>query len=340
MQFLSIIIPVYKVEPYLRECLDSITASELDCWEAILIDDGSPDGCPQICDEYAAKDKRFQVIHQQNAGVAAARNAGLDIAKGEWIWFVDSDDLVDMRPMGDLVTWLQEHHDADLVMFGLNTFKDNETLVLRNSGLQFTVDGLPFSDVNISIEGDIHFPVDKNKFLLENVIFHHQRLWYRRELLNQYELRFTKGVRLAEDLELMYKYMTLCQPPVKINNRLYYYREREGSATQNDTYRMKAVEDLQIVLSNLAEWIRKYNVKAEPWLDFRIMKLFQNLLYSGSLVRGLDTKELQTVVRNILASYRQLRFPFVTKLKYKLADNDVRLYFLLNRAFIRCKKLI
>ena len=97
--FLSIIIPVYKVEPYMRECLDSIAASELDCWEAILIDDGSPDRCPHICDEYAAKDKRFRVIHQENAGVAAARNVGIDIAKGEWIWFVDSDDVVDMRPV-------------------------------------------------------------------------------------------------------------------------------------------------------------------------------------------------------------------------------------------------
>ena len=86
--FLSIIIPVYKVEPYLRECLDSVAASPSDCWEAILVDDGSPDGCPQICDEYAAKDKRFRVIHQKNAGVAAARNAGLDVAQGQWCWFI------------------------------------------------------------------------------------------------------------------------------------------------------------------------------------------------------------------------------------------------------------
>ena len=331
MQFLSIIIPVYKVEPYLRECLDSITASELDCWEAILIDDGSPDGCPQICDEYAAKDKRFQVIHQQNAGVAAARNVGLDMAQGEWVWFVDSDDVVDMRPVVDMVTWLQGHHDVDLVVFDLNTFKDNES---DNKEVRVKV------NVSVSVERDVDVPVDKNIFLLENVIFHHQRLWYRRDIIEKYLIRFTMGVRLAEDLELMYKYMTLCRHPVKIDTTLYYYRVREGSATQNSTYRAKAVEDLQIVIGSLAEWIRKYNVKPEAWLDLRIMKLFQNLLYSGSLVRGLDIKGLQTVVRNILASYRVLHFPFVTKPKYKLADNDVRLYFLLNRAFIRCKKLI
>ena len=109
--FLSIIIPVYKVEPYLRECLDSIAVSSSDCWEAILIDDGSPDDCPQICDEYAARDNRFRVIHQKNGGVSSARNAGLDNARGEWIWFVDSDDIVDMRQVEWMQQWLEEHKD-------------------------------------------------------------------------------------------------------------------------------------------------------------------------------------------------------------------------------------
>ncbi|MDR2409141.1 MAG: glycosyltransferase, partial [Bacteroidales bacterium] len=95
MTVLSIIVPVYKVEPYLRRCIDSILAQTFTDFECILIDDGSPDGCPAICDEYAEKDKRIMVIHQENEGVSAARNAGLDIAKGEWIGFVDSDDWCD-----------------------------------------------------------------------------------------------------------------------------------------------------------------------------------------------------------------------------------------------------
>lgn len=330
--FLSIIIPVYKVEPYLRECLNSIAASDQNCWEAILIDDGSPDGCPQICDEYAANDKRFRVVHQGNAGVAVARNAGIDIAKGEWIWFVDSDDLVDMRPVGDMVTWLQEHHDADLVMFDLNTFKDNESDIKEVR-----------VKVNVSVEGDVDVPIDKNKFLLENVIFHHQRLWYRRELLNQYELRFTRGVRLAEDLELMYRYMTLCQHPVKIDITLYYYRVREGSATQNSTYRAKAVEDLQIVLDTLAEWICKYDIKPEPWLNLRIKMLFQNFLYSVSqindnskvIVNFNNKVNIQKRVREIIADYRSLGFPFVSNVKYQLARWNVKIYNILNNLYLK-----
>ena len=92
---ISIIVPVYKVEQYLRRCLDSVQNQIFTDWECILIDDGSPDNSGQICDEYAQKDERFRVIHQENAGVSAARNAGLDSAKGEWIGFVDSDDWIE-----------------------------------------------------------------------------------------------------------------------------------------------------------------------------------------------------------------------------------------------------
>lgn len=95
MSKLSIIVPIYNVEKYLLRCLDSIAAQTCRSFEAILIDDGSPDGCGRICDAYAAKDPRFTVIHQENRGVSAARNAGLQIAKGEYVGFVDPDDFID-----------------------------------------------------------------------------------------------------------------------------------------------------------------------------------------------------------------------------------------------------
>lgn len=94
MHLISVIVPVYKVEEYLRECVDSIISQTYRNLEIILVDDGSPDNCPAICDEYAEKDKRIIVIHQQNGGLSAARNAGLDIASGEFICFVDSDDVL------------------------------------------------------------------------------------------------------------------------------------------------------------------------------------------------------------------------------------------------------
>ena len=338
---LSIIIPIYKVEPYLRECLDSVAASPLDCWEAILIDDGSPDGCPQICDEYAAKDKRFRVIHQKNAGVAAARNAGLDAARGQWCWFVDSDDVVDMRPVGSMVEWLKKHPQTDLVMFGLATFRDGEAPSLRPSMSTPFIGEVPFSS-----------EASKNGFLIQHICYHHQRLWYRRRgwrydsTINvdgtaierqQEPIRFTQGIRVAEDLEFQYKYLTRCQHPVKMDVVLYYYRLRETSVTGDAVYRQRAVEDLPVVLKNLATWTRENDVKAEPWYDYRIMKLLQNLLYSASLVQNLDTRDFQRTIRDVVAVYKRLGFPFVHNKKIRLATWSVKAYFLFNKYYLKLK---
>lgn len=92
MPFVSIIVPVYKVEDYLRQCVDSILSQNLDSFELILVDDGSPDGSGAICDEYAEKDARVKVIHKENGGLSSARNAGIDASCGEYIIFLDSDD--------------------------------------------------------------------------------------------------------------------------------------------------------------------------------------------------------------------------------------------------------
>ena len=90
---ISVIIPVYKVEDYLTACVESVLAQTYQTFEIILVDDGSPDNCPQMCDEFAARDSRIRVIHKPNGGLSSARNAGIDGAKGEYLAFLDSDDL-------------------------------------------------------------------------------------------------------------------------------------------------------------------------------------------------------------------------------------------------------
>ncbi len=100
---ISIIVPVYKVEPYLRKCLDSIVNQTYRNLQIILVDDGSPDNCGKICDEYAARDRRIEVIHQENGGVSAARNAGLNLADGDYIGWVDSDDWIEPGMYGYLL---------------------------------------------------------------------------------------------------------------------------------------------------------------------------------------------------------------------------------------------
>ena len=106
----SVIVPIYKVEPYLAQCVDSIINQTYKNLEIILVDDGSPDNCPKMCDEYAKIDSRIVVIHKENGGLSDARNAGLDICKGEWITFVDSDDWIAINSIEQLLHFAQDNN--------------------------------------------------------------------------------------------------------------------------------------------------------------------------------------------------------------------------------------
>ncbi|MCD8354636.1 MAG: glycosyltransferase [Clostridiales bacterium] len=115
MPKISFIVPVYGVEKYIHQCVDSILGQTYTDFELILVDDGSPDNCPQICDEYAAKDARVTVIHKKNAGVSEARNTGIDAASGEWAYFVDSDDWIELDACEKLMRDA-EQTGADCIM--------------------------------------------------------------------------------------------------------------------------------------------------------------------------------------------------------------------------------
>ena len=111
---ISVIVPVYNVEPYLRKCLDSILAQTYRNLEILVIDDGSTDGSGRICDEYAGRDERIKVFHTENHGLSCARNLGLDNANGEWIGFVDSDDWIEPDMYEVLLPWAGKTATADV----------------------------------------------------------------------------------------------------------------------------------------------------------------------------------------------------------------------------------
>lgn len=320
--FISIIVPVYNVERYLRACLDSIARLSAVTWEAILVDDGSTDRSGTICDEYAGREPRFRVVHQQNAGVSAARNAGLETARGEWIWFVDSDDTI--NPDFEIVN-PEVMERADYVMFDMRKFNDGEGV--KPIGHQFCV----CRDDRLS----------KNDFLCKWQCNHHQRLFYKKTLvmieIHHQRLAFSEGIRVGEDLEFQYKYLTRCQHPTRLNAVLYNYRLREGSATQDLGYRKKNVEDLPKVLQHLLDWCKEEKVKPEPWLELRIRQMFQNLLYSASLAENVNLKNLQSTVRRLFDTYREQGFTFPLTAKMKLAHWNVKAYFLLNRVYLKLK---
>lgn len=122
---ISVIVPVYKIEKYLDICVQSILAQSYTDFELILVDDGSPDNCPQMCDAYSEKDRRVKVIHKINGGLSDARNVGISLAKGDWITFIDSDDYVSQNYLEEL--WkLKNKYNADISVTGICTFYDGD----------------------------------------------------------------------------------------------------------------------------------------------------------------------------------------------------------------------
>ena len=222
----SIIIPVYKVEKFLTRCLDSVLGQTLKEIEIILVDDGSPDNCGNICDEYAAKDKRVIVIHKKNAGVSAARNSGLEVASGEFVGFVDSDDYVAATMFEDMYRQAVLA-DAEMAMcqFAI-TDGATDQLVHRSSSDDFNV--LKFDNKKaFELIADFSRPV---QVTVRNKLF-------KRELIQN--LRFDTSKRMAEDLEFLMRAMFKSKTIVYVPYVLYaYYAQREGAATYNAGHSM------------------------------------------------------------------------------------------------------
>lgn len=129
----SIIVPIYKVEKYLNKCIDSIVNQTYNNLEIILVDDGSPDNCPKICDEYAKKDNRIKVVHKQNKGVSSARNTGLDISTGDYIMFIDGDDYIELNMIECMLKNMFDNN-VDIVICNINyVFKEKEFIKYNES---------------------------------------------------------------------------------------------------------------------------------------------------------------------------------------------------------------
>ncbi len=135
MPKVSVIIPVYNVEPYLERCLDSVLNQSLTDWEAICVDDSSPDRCPEILERYAAKDKRFVVVHKENGGVSIARNTALDMAKGDFLFFMDSDDFLHPQTF-EICVYQAERDNSDMVAYTYNRAYRTWTIVRHFLGIK------------------------------------------------------------------------------------------------------------------------------------------------------------------------------------------------------------
>ena len=209
--FISIIVPVYNVEKWLNKCVDSILGQTHENIELILVDDGSPDRCGEICDEYAKKDARVKVIHQENARQGAARNSGLDIAKGDYIGFVDSDDYIAPDMYEEMLSKMEEHN-ADMAVCGYYSITPYQRVA------SCTNDGVLVMDNHEAM---------KTYYSTQLI---HSTVWnklYKRRLWG--DLRFPEKV-LREDEYVFYRALANAEKVVHIGEAKYYYIIREGSS--------------------------------------------------------------------------------------------------------------
>ena len=208
---ISIIVPIYKVEKYINQCLDSICGQTYKNLEIILVDDGSPDNCGKICDEYAQKDSRIKVIHKENGGLSSARNAGLDVIKGEYISFIDSDDFIENNFIEKLYN-LCIDNDVDIAECNYLQF-ENEIEKTKNKDKVEIFTSYEMQNRMYSVYGT-RTTVVWNK-LYKNYIYK--------------ELRFPNG-KINEDEFCTYKAFYNCKKKIAVTNEnLYYYRYNSES---------------------------------------------------------------------------------------------------------------
>ena len=222
---ISVIIPVYNAEAYLEKCVESVLTFPMEK-EVILVDDGSKDRSGEICERLAIKDEGLgiRVIHQENKGVSAARNAGLDIATGDYVWFVDSDDTVLSDQLID---------------------KSKTTYQLSMINYQLIILGFIWDENGVA-----------NTFgaSADEVPYNLWRCWFDRKTIEENHIRFSEGRKYAEDQEFILRFM-VCDKQLKvsaISEPLYYYTLRPGSAMTKKGVKGKKIKDIAAVLFGFA----------------------------------------------------------------------------------------
>ena len=218
---ISVIVPIYNVEKYLKRCIDSILNSTYNNLEIILVDDGSTDSCPKICDEYKKIDTRIKVIHKTNGGLSDARNKGLDIATGDFISFIDSDDYINSNMLSYLAKPLIEN-ECDISVCDFEIFYGDS---LENE--------MQYSDIN-----DYNFYSSKEvlRLLLDGKKSHGDYAWnklYKKYLFK--EVRYPIGKKM-EDIGTTYKLYYYSNKIAISNKKLYYYFQRKDSILGKKTF--------------------------------------------------------------------------------------------------------
>lgn len=273
---ISVIVPIYKAEKYLRRCINSVLAQTNEKWELILVDDGSPDNCGKICDEYALKDSRIRVFHKENGGVSSARNMGLDNACGEWITFLDADDYISI----DYLNCIKISNCDIILGCSKIIMQDASTTTLEK-----------LSPVYIENIGQL------KKFLQENLVVGLMRVpWgklIKRNIIGN--IRFAIGQNIGEDTLFMLQIFQNVQSLSIDNSRIYYWQKD----IMDDKYKYRLTPENAIkFVGNIYTAYRVLDIHATTFETFLLTYYFDlcdkreayKLWFKNSIVLKLQSR--------------------------------------------------
>ena len=295
----SIIVPIYKVESYLHKCIDSIINQTYKNLEIILVDDGSPDNCGTICDEYALNDNRIKVIHKKNGGLSDARNEGLKIASGEWISFVDSDDWLENDAIEYMIL-LANEQQSDLIIGGTHKINDNDNSVIQT----------------YTIAEDYKIMNTKEAFY--DFFINRWASWARLYKASIHKNLYFPVGEINEDEAIVFTLLEKCSKIIRTSKIVYNYRWREQSITTS-SFNIKKLDWCKHCKLNL-DFISKKYPDLIPFAQNR---------YISSIIWALnnmtcDTKKFANPIRKLRRElHENLRL-----LKYLPQKEKLRVYLL------------
>lgn len=309
---ISVIVPIYKVEDYLHRCVESIINQTYTNLEIILVDDGSPDNCSKICDEYAEKDSRIKVIHKKNGGLSDARNAGLLIATGEYISFIDSDDYIDINMYKSIITYM-EKHDLDIAECGIKHVYSNK--IKQDDKLDKSIHVFNSEDA-------------LKELMLERRL--HQTVWnklYKTKLIKN--IFFEKG-KIHEDEFWTYKVFMNAEKIGFLDEYLYYYIHREGSimAQGYSSKNLDGLEARYLRYRDISESYSKLSFLAKKTTYFYGIYLYQKYIY--------NTKNNKISMKKVKEYLKNISF---NKKEQKLLNKKEKVWYFLSKRsiYLTCK---
>lgn len=263
-ELVSIIIPVYNIENYLEECINSVEIQTYKNLEIILIDDGSSDKSGELCDEYAVKDDRVKVIHKKNGGLSEARNVGIETATGEYLYFLDGDDVIPTCTIEKLLNAC-ENAGADVAFSGMKRFFDELPQLQNNENIMVVLDKTEAIRRMLLNDGCGHEACAK---LYKKIIWENER--------------FPKG-KIYEDYATLYKIMSKCKKIVILQENLYWYRIRKSSIMHSGITQknMQLLDISQEVTDYLEKNVPEVKEEARYLQMVTYLKLMKRILDNG-----------------------------------------------------------